>query len=227
MKYGFSLALALTMTLMGCAVPTKPHALVAPAHPRTLVLSADLAYPSAGPGNPSFGPADYNAAIAGEYVAELENDLGTFYRGKGACIVWWTDDSANLRALQEGGIWVAKGNETPRFRLYRFENPQAERVEHIRPVAGADDAIDPETRAKTLLRARGQKYDDVSGSKMPSTVPATVPRGTSPLQAGLAGGIAYGLIALMSTHSSTTIESIILMSDPPSDVPVDGRYSLR
>ncbi|XDF35251.1 hypothetical protein RBH89_24105 [Paracidovorax avenae] len=77
----------------------------------------------------------YGGLVPGRYVAENENDLGTFYRGpKGARFMFttktddmWKKSPPSIMRL-EGGIWVPKVGEMPRIYTYRDSTALSRRV---------------------------------------------------------------------------------------------------
>ncbi len=168
--------------------------------------------------------------LAGDYVAELEDKDGTFYRGKGTCVLVMTLPKSRTQIFGEGGVYVPKDPAKP-FRLYRYRQLKTEQVLSAEPDANGDwsvpagkwegsllviGAVVPARREpgppESLCGAPPAPADAASqaGSVM---VVATVPR--SPIGSGLGSGLSTLLINAM-------IESgrgeIYLMPAPPADV---------
>jgi hypothetical protein len=190
--------------LTGCGTLVEPSALRKPNLQQTLFLPADVLYTFQGD-----KPVDqryYTGLLSGQFVAEFEDNGGIYFRGPGRCVVWADVPEKQQRLVAEGGLWVAKSNTTPKFRIYRYLATEGTQTRS--GVPGAP------TSATSV---------DVAASAPTNGGGATtiyVPVNATPVQSGLGGGIAAGIIALTAHIDDGKIA--FQRQDPPSGT-FDGR----
>lgn len=110
----------------------------------------------------------------GDYVPELENDEGIFYKGPERCV--WLVNSRPY-----GGLYVPKSKDPREFKIYYF-------VKTPRYVY-ADKSWDPEGKAETV----NTRYS--SGPKDIAIIIPTIINPATLAGAGVATGIVNGIIA--------------------------------
>jgi hypothetical protein len=201
------LLLLFLSTLAGCGSLVEPGTLRKPDIQQTLSLPADVLYTFQ-----ADKPVDeryYTGLLAGEYVAEFEDDGGTYFRGPGRCVVWADVPANQQRRVAEGGLWLAKGNTTPKFKIYRYL--ATEGVQARSGVPGAP------TGATSVVAVASAPGSDVS-----AVIPIFVPVTATPFQAGIGSGIAAGVIALTAHTDDGKIA--FQRPDPPPGT-FDGRIT--
>jgi hypothetical protein len=188
--------------------PVTPSHLRKVSTPQTLVLAQDVFYT-----HQTDKPVEqryYAGLLAGSYQAELEDDQGTYFRGTGLSVVWADAPQARLQHVAQGGIWVAKGDAIPKYRMYRYLGSES-----TRPRSGVPGAQGTEQAAN-------------AGASAPAngTLPTSLGKvnGATSMQAGLGTGIAAGIIAL--TEGMDDGKIAFQRPDTPAGV-FDGHFSAR
>lgn len=101
----------------------------------------------------------------GTFVAEEEDDDGTWFRNTRPSVVWWTDRGRNLRVVQDGGIWMSRSDALRRFRPYVYLESALFLVE--RAVDSQHDAENiPEEDALYAQAQAGVPNDKIGGPRL-------------------------------------------------------------
>lgn len=113
---------AACLCLAACNRGDLKHDLVKPATLTKITLEQDVSYTTVR----GIGATWMEGLKAGGYIAEAENEHGTFYRGSGKCV---SDLMASKPNYQfEGGIWLPKeAAEKPK--IYYYFNADLDTVE--------------------------------------------------------------------------------------------------
>ena len=172
------------LVLCGCGTVVNPAHLTKPA-PHFIVFSSpffydvskevDLPRPEAGA---------FRGLLAGSYPAVYEDDHGTYYRAPGPCVIVNTYPSKGQKYLVEGGIWIEKNSDAPKFRLYRILGLSPSGPSPI----GDMSPCAPSSQVGTPVR----DTNDIAG-QIQSTTTSTP--GSSSLASAVGTGIGYGLVA--------------------------------
>lgn len=106
----------LLIGLAGCATPPQVSQLNAPAEHAEIELKSKLSYKRVGG---LLNVAWEEGLIPGVYVAEKENELGTFFRGPGRCVWLHNSMKPELTVVRPGGIWIPRDiNSAPKLYFY-------------------------------------------------------------------------------------------------------------
>jgi len=92
----------------------------------------------------------------GVYKPELENEMGTYYRGPESCVTQFMGEGS--MGPFEGGVWIPKDRINRKPRIYYYFNFNQETVNKVSPLVGlmlagsvGDITFVPKVEEKTFL----------------------------------------------------------------------------
>ena len=209
----FLTLLTFLLAIAGCSSPVAPGSLRNASSGASLLLPKDVLYTFQ-----SDKPLDkryYTGLLAGQYVAELEDEQGTYFRGQGTCVVWADVPEKQQRMVAQGGIWIRKGDGKPRYRIYRYLG-----TDGVQPRQGVPGAPASQIPGTTASSPPARNVDPTVTIPIATAVPVKASPIQTGLGAGLGAGIAAGIVALTAHMDDGKIA--FQRPDPPADA-FEGR----
>ncbi|WP_150119638.1 hypothetical protein [Collimonas pratensis] len=182
----FAILVAISQSLVGCVnLPPSISDIKPVSTSKSFTLADNLV------GKQKFVPLEsYKSEYAlakGTYTAESENDKGTLFKGPKFSVMV---EMAHACYVWSGGLWVPK-NPQEKLRLYRYlyvDEIAYKTCDAALSVLGKTASSGSPGISATAAELSNQ----TSATNLPVVTNSTV--GTSPIQAGIGGGIGAGIV---------------------------------